>query len=69
MLKASSLSKKQLNNALGKSKKLKIPFTQYLISEKMIQKDELSRIISKYAEFMIEKRELANKIIEIMDRL
>ena len=24
---------------------------------------------SKYAEFMIEKRELANKIIEIMDKL
>jgi len=53
LLRSSSLNKKQLNDALGKSKKLKIPFTRYLVSEKMIQKDELCRIISNYAEFMV----------------
>jgi len=53
MLKTSNLSKIQLNDALDKSKKLKIPFTKHLISEKMIHEDELGRIISKYAEFMV----------------
>jgi len=53
MLKSSNLSKEQLNEALKKSKTLKIPFTRYLISKKMMQEDELCGIISKYAEFMV----------------
>lgn len=53
MLRTSNLSKKQLNDALKKSKELKTPFTRHLISGKMIREDELVRIISKYAEHMV----------------
>lgn len=53
LLKSAHLDKKQLQTALQKSKKLKIPFTSYLISEKIIQKDGLNEIILKYAEAIV----------------
>jgi len=53
LLRAAHLNKTQLNTALEKSKKLKIPFTSYLISEKIILKADLYKITSKYAEVIV----------------
>ncbi len=53
LLRAAHLNKTQLNTALEKSKKLKIPFTSYLISEKIISKTDLDKITLKYAELIV----------------